>query len=310
MNAINFFPTSTEKNSHVWLCALLGVAGFSLTLPMTRLALPVFDPIVLTLGRALIAAMLSVVVLFVGRQKIPPLRYWWRFALVAAGVVYGFPLLSSFAMQSVPASHGAAITGLTPLMTALIAVLRGDERPSLMNWATLLACCLIVLAFAVASGAGQVQFADLTMFVAVIAAGVGYAEGALLARQFGHWQTICWALLLSVPVSVVGLVYHSVTLPSPAFSSTALPAFGGFIYLGTVSMFAAFMFWYRGLALGGIARVGQLQFLQPFMTIAAASLFFGEALHIRAIACVCGISLVIFLGNNLSRRDLEKINSC
>lgn len=302
MNAINFHPPNIDvKNNHVWLCAFFGIAGFSLTLPMTRLALKVFDPIVLTLGRALIAAVLSAMVLLMARQKIPPMRLWWRFALVAAGVVYGFPLLSSLAMQHVPASHGAAITGLLPLVSTVIAVLRGDERPSLINWAALLACCFLVLAFAVASGAGRILFADLIMFGAVVAAGIGYAEGALLARQFGHWQTICWTLLLSVPVSVVGLAYHGAELSSPWVLRETLPALGGFIYLGTVSMFAAFMLWYRALALGGVARVGQLQFLQPFMTIAAASLFFGEILHLHVVACVCGISLLIFFSNNLPK---------
>ncbi|MFT3929150.1 MAG: DMT family transporter [Spongiibacteraceae bacterium] len=303
MNAITLHPpNASAQHRGIWLCGLFGIAGFSLTLPMTRLALTAFDPIVLTLGRALIAAVLSAVVLFAARQKIPPFRCWWRFAVVSAGVIYGFPLLSSMAMQQVPASHGAAITGLTPLVTALIAVLRGDERPSSTQWATLFGCCLVVLAFAVASGAGRVQAADLLMFAAVIVVGIGYAEGALLARQFGYWQTICWALLLSVPVSVAGLVYHGVQLPSLKTFSDLLPALGGFMYLGTISMFAAFMLWYRGLALGGIARVGQLQFLQPFMTIAAASLLFGEALHARAIACVCGISLLILVGNNFKRR--------
>lgn len=287
-----------HKNANVWICAVLGIAGFSLTLPMTRLALTVFDPIVLTLGRALIAALLSAIVLLSTRQKIPPFGVWWRFALVSAGVVFGFPLLSSLAMQQVPAAHGAVITGLIPLASTTIAVLRGDGKPSPMFMASLCACCALVLAFAVASGGGHMQWADLILLAAVVASGIGYAEGALLARQFGHWQTICWALLLSAPICIVWLIYHGATLSPRCFSADAVPAWCGFVYVGTISMFAAFMLWYRALALGGIARVGQLQFLQPFMTIAAAALFFGEPLNGSVIACALGILLLIGFSQN------------
>lgn len=295
-----------RESVDVWFCAFFGIAGFSLTLPMTRLALAVFDPVFLTLGRALIAASLSAIALLSTRQKIPPLRYWWRFAIVSACVVFGFPLLSSLAMQQVPASHGAAIVGLIPLASTLVAVLRGDERPSSASWASLCACCVVVVAFATAAGGGKMQLADWRLFAAVIAGGIGYAEGALLARRFGHWQTICWALLLSSPLSVAWLIHRGVAWSPQWFLSEALPAWCGFIYIGTVSMFAGFMLWYRALALGGIARVGQLQFLQPFMTMAAASLFFGETLQGGAIACAAGIFLLIFCTQHLPRREFQR----
>lgn len=303
MDTINY----RLQNTHVWICAFIGIAGFSLTLPMTRLALTVFDPIVLTLGRALIAALLGAIALLMTQQKIPPLHVWWRFALVSAGAVFGFPLLSSLAMQQVPAAHGAVITGLIPLVSTMIAVLRGDEKPAPTSWATLFACCALVLAFAVATGSGHVQFADWSLLAAVIAAGVGYAEGTLLARQFGHWQTICWALLLSVPISIFGLIYHNVGLSPQYFAFAALPAWCGFIYVGTISMFAAFMLWYRALAVGGIARVGQLQFLQPFLTIMAATFFFGETLGSGVVIYALGILLLIFVGQNLPKHRLQKM---
>lgn len=290
--------SAQQQSGTAWLYGGLGMAGFSLTLPMTRLAITVIDPLLVGLGRALVAAVLAFVALYVTRQKIPPLRYWWRFALVGGGVVIGFPLLSSLAMNHVPAAHGAVITGLVPIVTALVATVRGGERLSAGFWCSSVACCVLVLVFAYQAADSRLQFADIAMIGAVLAAGVGYAEGALLARIFGHWQVICWALLLSVPVVVVILAYRglSAELFTPVFSAAAVAGWCAFIYVSVISMFAAFMFWYRGLALGGTASVGQLQFLQPFLTMLAATLIFGETLQSSVVVFALGISLLIFLG--------------
>lgn len=290
-----------QKNGHAWLCGGLGMAGFSLTLPMTRLAITVIDPLLVGLGRALVAAVLGFVALYVMRQKIPPLHYWWRFALVGGGVVIGFPLLATLAMTHVPAVHGAVITGLVPIVTALIATMRGGERVSGGFWISSFACCVLVLAFAYQTTGSHLQFADMALIGAVFAAGIGYAEGALLARIFGHWQVICWALLLSAPVVVVTLAYRYVTNSHSLFLTTEYSAavvagWFGFIYVSVISMFSAFMLWYRGLALGGSAKIGQLQFLQPFLTMIAATLMFGETLQANMVVFALGISLLIFLG--------------
>ena len=288
---------------HAWLCGFLGVVGFSLTLPMTRLAITVFDPIFVGLGRGLIAAALGLIVLVATRQKIPPLHSWWRFLIVGGGVVIGFPVLASLAMMHVPAAHGAVITGLVPLVTALAARLRGGERLSPSYWGFSIAGCLMIVAFAINSGAGHVQFADLLLLFAVVAAGIGYAEGALLARIYGSWQVICWALLLSVPIIVAAMVYRPVAFPAHVFESSALAAWLGFLYISAISMFAAFMLWYRGLALGGIAQVGQLQLLQPFMTILASICWFGEKLSVDVIIFATGVALLILLSRYSAARS-------
>lgn len=290
-----------QKSGNAWLYGGLGMAGFSLTLPMTRLAITVIDPLFVGLGRALVAAALAFIALYVTRQKIPPLRYWWRFALVGSGVVIGFPLLATFAMTYVPAVHGAVITGLVPIMTALIATVRGEERVSGGFWISSFACCVLVLAFAYQAAGSHLQFADIALMGAVFAAGIGYAEGALLARIFGHWQVICWALLLSAPVVAVIIVWRYITNPhslflTTEFSAAVVAGWCGFIYVSVISMFAAFMLWYRGLAIGGSAKIGQLQFMQPFLTMIAATLLFGEALQSNMVVFALGISLLIFLG--------------
>jgi drug/metabolite transporter (DMT)-like permease len=292
--------SALQQSRQAWLYGGLGMTGFSLTLPMTRLAITVIDPLLVGLGRALVAAALAFIALYVTRQKIPSLRYWWRFALVGGGVVIGFPLLSSLAMKHVPAVHGAVITGLVPIATALVATVRGGERPSLGFWCSSIACCVLVLVFAYQAAGARLQFADIAMIGAVLAAGIGYAEGASLARIFGHWQVICWALLLSAPVIAVIIACRCLifTQPvsTPVFSAATLAGWGAFIYVSVISMFAAFMLWYRGLAIGGTAAVGQLQFLQPFLTILAATLIFGEALQSSVVVFALGIALLLFLG--------------
>jgi drug/metabolite transporter (DMT)-like permease len=291
-----------KSSSHAWICGFLGVVGFSLTLPMTRLAIAVFDPVLVGLGRALIAAALGLILLISTRQKIPPAHLWWRFLIVGGGVVIGFPLLSSLAMRHVPAAHGAVFTGLIPLITALVARLRGDGRPSAEYWFFSIAGFLMILAFAINSGAGTLQFADLALFAAVVAAGIGYAEGALLARIFGSWQVICWALLLSAPLVLAVLACRSIVMPVHAFDSGSLAAWFGFLYISVISMFAAFMLWYRGLALGGIAQVGQLQLLQPFMTIFASIFWFGEQMHMDILFFASGVAVLILMSRYSAAR--------
>lgn len=177
----------------------LGVLGFSLTLPATRIAVSDLDPVFVGLGRAVVAAGLAVVILLATRQPFPSQRLLPRFGLVIGGVIVGFPLLTAWAMRDVPASHGAVVTGLMPLATALAAVWRGGERPSSRFWLFSILGSVLVIAFALSSGSGSLHFADWALLGAVIAAGIGYAEGAVLARTFGAWQVICWALVLSVP---------------------------------------------------------------------------------------------------------------
>ncbi len=252
------------------------MAAFSFTIPFTRVAVEGLDPLFIGSGRAVIAAGLAAAALALTRQRLPRPRTWARLALVAGGVVVGFPFLTSYALTAVPAGHSAVVIALLPAATATVAVLRTDERPPLAFWLVTGLGSLAALGFAFlqSGGIGHLHWADLLLLGAVACAAVGYAEGALLARDVGSWQTIAWALVLAAPL-MLALAAVSVAAQPPQATPAQWAAFG---YLAVVSMFLGFFAWYRGLAVGPIAQVSQVQLLQPVMSICWAALLLGEAI--------------------------------
>ncbi len=277
----------TDRSSEGFFYGFVGILIFSLTLPATRMAVASFDPVFVGLGRSIVAAMLSLMLLILTRQPIPPLKFLPNFGMVVVGVIVGFPLLSTIAMRDAPASHGAVIVGLLPLFTALSGVWRAGERPSKPFWVFAGLGSTLVLVFAFLSGGGSVRWVDLTLIGAVLAAGLGYAEGAVLSRKFGAWQVICWSLILAAPILLPIVWHHAPT----DFSSISPQATIGFLYVSVFSMFLGFFAWYRGLALGGIAKVGQIQLLQPFLTILASAFLLGESITFTTI--LFSISVVV-----------------
>ena len=268
---------------------LLGVIIFSGSLPATRVAVFDFSPIFLTSARAVIAALLGAAFLFLLRQPRPARGDLLPLAVVSLGVVIGFPLLTALALQQITAAHSIVFIGLLPLATAIFGVLRGGERPRPAFWLFSLLGAATVSAFALSrSGDGTAALAGaLLMIGAVLLCGLGYAEGARLSRRLGGWQVISWARLLSLPAMAVVMLSD---LPA-SWRGIGLPAWIGLGYVSVFSMLVGFIFWYRGLALGGIARVGQLQLLQPFMGLVLAALFLGEPIAwsmIAATAVVVG----------------------
>ncbi|SDY44476.1 DMT family transporter [Nitrosomonas halophila] len=284
--------TLTANHRHSLALGLLGVLGFSLTLPATRLALQGLEPAFVGLGRALIAAVLAAIALWITRSPLPSGRQWLRLACTALGVVVGFPLLTAFAMETVPAVHGAVIVGLIPLTTALFAIQLAGERPNWLFWLTTLIGCAVILAFAFSSGAGALQSADIMLLIGVTVAGYGYAEGARLSKEIGAWQTISWALLVSVPVLLPPAV---MTAPADIFAVEWVSLLG-FAYVSIVSMYLAFIAWYQGLAMGGIAQIGQLQLLQPFLTLLSAALILGESVETSQLAAALIVLSCVAVG--------------
>ena len=266
---------SAGRAAGLWW-GLLGVAAFSFTVPFTRVAVAGLSPLFIGSGRAVVAAALASAALVLTRQRFPLGRQWIRLAVVAGGIVVGFPLLTSFALTSAPASHGAVVIALLPAATATAAVLRGHERPPAAFWLATAAgaAAAVGFAFAQPGGFGQLHWADLLLLGAVAAAAVGYAEGGLLARELGAWQTVSWALVLAAPL-MVALAALAVAQQPPS----GTPAqWASFAYLGVVSMFLGFFAWYRGLAIGPMTQVSQIQLVQPVLSIAWAALLLGEAL--------------------------------
>lgn len=270
-----------------FILGAIGVLCFSLTLPATRVAVPVFGGTVVGLGRALVAAVLAGVLLSVTHEPFPERRYWGRLALVAAGVVVGFPLFSALALHHLTAAHSAVIVGMLRTATAVLSVLRGGERPSLGFWLASLFGLLAVLAFATVQGAGRPQPADVLVLVAVLLGALGYAEGGALAREVDGWRVISWALVLAfpflVPVVAFSLLQHPVN-PTP-------DAWLGFGYVAVVSMFLGFLPWYRALALGGVARISLIQLAQPLLTLLWSALLLGE--HVGAITVLAAVLVLL-----------------
>lgn len=280
-----------DRGMQGWGSGLLGVVIFSGSLPATRVAVGDFSPLFLTSARAVIAALLGAACLFLLRQVRPARGDLGPLAVVALGVVVGFPLLTALALQHITSAHSIVFIGLLPLATAIFGVLRGGERPKPVFW---LFSCLggaTVAGFAlVNSGAGSLV-GDLLMVAAVLLCGLGYAEGATLSRKLGGWQVISWALLLSLPMMAAVALF---SLPA-SWTGIGGPAWLGLAYVSVFSMLVGFVFWYRGLALGGIAGVGQLQLLQPFFGLMLAGLVLNEPVAWTMIAatglvvlCVAG----------------------
>jgi drug/metabolite transporter (DMT)-like permease len=259
----------------------IGVLAFSFTVPLTRIAVGGLSPLFIGSARAVVAAILAAIVLFVNRQHIPNLIQVRRLAIVGAGVVVGFPILTSYAMDSVPASHAAVIIGLLPAVTAVTAVLRTGERPAPRFWffAGLGAAAAIVFASFASGQFGQFQWADLLLCGAVLSAAIGYSEGALVSREIGFWQTISWALIICLPL-MAALMFWSISNESPSATGVEWLSF---IYLAVVSMFLAFFAWYRGLAIGPMTAVSQVQLTQPVLSIAWAALLLGETITIQIV---------------------------
>ncbi|NYT63176.1 DMT family transporter [Alcaligenaceae bacterium] len=280
-----------DKITSGWINGFIGVVIFAGSLPATRAAVMDFDPMFLTAARASIAALLGLALLLLFQQRRPILAELPSLLVVALGVVLGFPLLSALALQYVSSAHSMVFVGLLPLCTAIFGVIRGGERPRLVFWLFSLLGGACVAGYAAWGGIEVSLKGDLLMLAAIIVCGLGYAEGARLTRQLGGWQVISWALVLALPPMLVAAL---LTMPA-SFAHVGVPAWLGLAYVSLFSMLIGFVFWYRGLAQGGIAAVGQLQLLQPFFGFGLAALFLKETVSwamllvtLAAIVCVAG----------------------
>lgn len=272
------YAAPTPAASPLWegySYGLIGVLVFSLTLPMTRIAVAEMSPLLIGLGRALLASVPAALLLWLTRSRRPNRSEWSGVILAALGIVVGWPLTSTLAMATVSSSHGAVFNGLLPLSTAIFAAWRSGERPSGAFWAWSTAGAILVMTYALRQGHGSLQVGDLWLLLAVLLGGMGYAEGARASRTLGGARTICWALTISAPVLAAPVLWIGTDLVMTRGWPTSAVLLA-FIYLAFGSMFLGFFAWYRGLAIGGIARVGQVQLLQPFLTVLAAAWLFHE----------------------------------
>lgn len=292
------------------LLGSLGMLAFSGTLPATRVAVPAFGPTIITFGRIEVAAVLGVLTLLaMGRWHLPDWRHWWGILWMGLGLAVGYPFFVALALQHVPAAHGAVVIGLAPAVTALIAVVRAGERPPVRFW---IACTVgvgAVLVFAVHQGGGKVSLADGWLLLAMLSVGIAYVEGGRVSRELGGTITLCWAMIALAPVAAVPLGLelwrHDWAVPISA------SAWAGFWYAGIVSMFLGSVAWYAGLAAGGIARIGQLNLVQPLFALLWSALLLGEQVTATAVtyAVVVVAAMVVCLRSRVPSR-IETSKDC
>lgn len=285
----NLQNQTTENTASGWLNGFIGVLIFSGSLPATRVAVLEFDPVFLTAARAIIAGVLALCILVLFKEKRPAKSQLLPLAIVAMGVVLGFPLLTALALQYVTSAHSIVFVGMLPLATAAFGVLRGGERPRPVFWFFSVLGSALVVGFAVSQGLTASPAGDILMLLAILACGLGYAEGAKLSRTLGGWQVISWALVLSLPV-MAPLTWF---LAPPSFSTITASAWVSLAYVSIFSMLIGFVFWYRGLAQGGIAAVGQLQLLQPFFGLALAATLLHEQVGIGMLGVTVAVILCV-----------------
>lgn len=280
-----------NKTTSAWTNGFIGMLIFSGSLPATRAAVIDLDPWFVTSARACIAGLLGLVLLRMLGQRRPGRQDLTSLLLVIFGVVVGFPLFTALALQHITSAHSLVYMGLLPISTALFGVLRGGERPRATFWLFAVLGSAFVVGYA-ASGIMRASIqGDLLMLAAIVVCGLGYAEGASLTRRLGGWQVISWALVMSLPLTLPATLF---TMPA-SFAQVGASAWVGLIYVSLFSMLIGFIFWYRGLAQGGIAAVGQLQLLQPFFGLGLAALFLNETVSwamlivmLCTVACVAG----------------------
>lgn len=277
------------------LYGLAGVTAFGLTLPVTRYVAPYLDPVFIGLGRAVVAALVAAALLLATRQPLPTTRQLGRLFIVGLGVVIGFPILSAWAMQSAPASHGGVVLGILPLATAIASVFVSSDRPSAGFWLFGVIGSVLVVAYALLEGFGRIQVADLALLGAVVSAAVGYAVGGDLSRHLGGWQVICWVLVLMCPIIVGPALWRAPALPASLPATVWL----AFLYLALVSQLFGFFWWNKGLAIGGVARVSQIQLLQPFVTLLASVAALREVVTRETYIFVVLVVVVVALGRRM-----------
>jgi drug/metabolite transporter (DMT)-like permease len=282
-----------------YLLGLAGVIAFGGTLPATRILVMNVDPVLITLARASIAGLAAMALLAAGRiPMLPPRAEWPGLAIVIAALVLGFPLLMALAMAHVPASHGVAMLGILPLATAAAGCLFSPERPSLAFWLVGALGSATVIGFALRQGGGAISFADLALLAAVVSAGIGYAKGAALTARLGGWRVTCWVVVICLPVTVPATLWMA-WLDPPDLSARDGAALA---YIALISQLLAFLPWYIGLAMGGIAPVSQLMLLLPFVTIAFGHFLIGEALDDATIAFCLAVAVIVLIGKRMPIR--------
>ncbi|HET8829814.1 MAG TPA: DMT family transporter [Pelobium sp.] len=287
---------TSQKTYTGWINGFIGVLIFSGSLPATRLAVMDFSPTFITVARASIAGLLALSVLLFSKQKQPTKKQFYNLAITALGIVIGFPFFSAIALTYISSANALVFIGVLPLLTASFGVISSGEKPHPKFWLFAIFGASLIVGYAAFQGLSTSPIGNLLMLFAVILCGLGYAEGAKLSKSVGGWQVISWSLVISLPL-MLPLVFYF--LP-PTFVGTSVSSWAGLVYVSVCSMFIGFIFWYRGLAQGGIASVSQLQLLQPFFGLALAATLLNEKVSVSMICVTVGVILCVAASKRFS----------
>ena len=289
-------PSSRERLG--LLLGFVGMAIFGGTLPATRIAVSAIDPIALTSLRTAIAGLCSLALLMVLRRPLPPRALWPQLVVTMLCVAVLFPFLMALAVQTVDASHGGLVFGIMPIATALVAVAITHERPRTLFWIASIAGAALVIAFALRQGGGALSAGDVLLFAAVAVAAVGYAFSGRLTAQMPGWEVISWVLVIALPVSIPAA---ALTMPAD-ITHVALEPWLALLYVALFSQWIGFFAWNAGMAMGGIARVSQIQLLQPFVTFALAAYFNGETITLQILLFATAVVATVAISTRTRRQ--------
>jgi drug/metabolite transporter (DMT)-like permease len=299
-------PSLSHPSSAAWprerlglVLGFVGMAIFGGTLPATRIAVSAIDPIALTAARTAIAGLCSLALLIVLRRPPPPRRLWFPLAVAMLCISVMFPLLMALAVQTVDASHGGVVLGILPVATAFVAVLITHERPKPLFWIASLVGAALVIAFALRQGGGTLSAGDLLLLAAVAVSAIGYAVSGRLTADMPGWEVISWVLVMALPISLPAAVF---TLPAD-LADIPLKPWLALLYVALFSQWIGFFAWNAGMAIGGIARVSQVQLLQPFITFALAALFNGETITPQIVLFASAVVATVAISTRTRRRD-------
>jgi drug/metabolite transporter (DMT)-like permease len=281
------------------LLGFVGMAIFGGTLPATRIAVSAIDPMALTALRTAIAGLCSLTLLMVLRRPLPPRVLWPQLAIVTLSVSVVFPLLMALAVQTVDASHGGVVLGILPIATALVAVVITHERPKPLFWIASVAGAALVIAFAMRQGGGALSAGDLLLFAAVAVSAIGYGFSGRLTARMPGWEVISWALVMALPIS---LPAAALTMPVDLAHIALKPGLA-LLYVAVFSQWIGFFAWNAGMALGGIARVSQVQLLQPFVTFALAAFFNNETITLQILLFAAAVVATVAISTQTRRRN-------
>ncbi len=292
---------STNSSRERWglVLGFVGMVVFGGTLPATRIAVSAIDPIALTALRAAIAGLCSLALLIALRRPLPARRLWPQLVVAMLCVTVLFPFLMALAMQTVDASHGGVVLGILPIATALVAVLVTHERPNPLFWIASLVGAALVIAFALRQGGGALSAGDLLLFAAVALSAIGYAYSGRLTAEMPGWEVISWVLVIALPISLPAAL---LTMPSD-LTHIPLQPWLALFYVAIFSQWIGFFAWNAGMAMGGIARVSQIQLLQPFVTFALAAFFNGETITPQIVLFASAVVATVAISTQTRRRD-------